>query len=194
MTNLSSTHTHTVAFFFAFFNLGHFCCLCIDCVTPGASFCVGMYSYGRLGLIRRNWLRCIILLVAKLIVMPALVIPVCMMLDIDGIEARSAVLIGSLPVALASFTLSKTYFGGSSTLPTSNTQSQLTQQRPRGSDSKHRDDGEMQEASREVDVASALIIIGSILMPFIFLAWHSLMSHFDLFGVIADDQLYVPGQ
>ena len=58
---------------------------------------------------RLVWKPLLLFLLAKMIVMPALAMLVCVIVDLDGIEARSAVLLASLPVALASFTLVTTY-------------------------------------------------------------------------------------
>jgi predicted permease len=78
-------------------------------------------------------------------------------LGIDGIEARSAVLIASLPVALAAFTLGQTYF-----------------------------DGANEGARAGMEVIAVEIIVGSILMPFVFLAWHSILEAGDVFGAIPE--------
>jgi Membrane transport protein len=47
--------------------------------------------------------------VAKLLLLPLLLIPILLMLGIDGVQARAGVMIASLPVALAAFSLSKQY-------------------------------------------------------------------------------------
>lgn len=80
-----------------------------DCVTPVASFCTGMFMCGHERDVLRMWKPLLLFLLAKMIVMPALAMLVCVIVDLDGIEARSAVLLASLPVALASFTLVTTY-------------------------------------------------------------------------------------
>mmetsp|Transcript_11433 Transcript_11433/g.28151 ORF Transcript_11433/g.28151 Transcript_11433/m.28151 type:complete len:442 (-) Transcript_11433:68-1393(-) len=79
-------------------------------VTPLATFTVGMFSYGRLHHFRNHLLKNIIFIICKMFLMPLLAVGVCFWLDIDGIEARSAVLIASLPIALASFSLVRNYY------------------------------------------------------------------------------------
>eukprot|EP00470_Lotharella_oceanica_P006036 CAMPEP_0170178864 /NCGR_PEP_ID=MMETSP0040_2-20121228/14723_1 /TAXON_ID=641309 /ORGANISM="Lotharella oceanica, Strain CCMP622" /LENGTH=463 /DNA_ID=CAMNT_0010422467 /DNA_START=137 /DNA_END=1528 /DNA_ORIENTATION=- len=79
-------------------------------VTPLATFTIGMLSYGRFHHFTHHLVRNIIFIVIKMLLMPMLAIPLCMALDIDGIKGRSAVLIASLPIALASFSLTRNYY------------------------------------------------------------------------------------
>lgn len=85
---------------------------------------------------------------------------VAIALGVDGIEARSAVLIASLPVALAAFTLGQTYLGNEP------------------------------GAQAGMETIAAEIIIGSVLMPFVFLAWHSILESNDVFGSIPEDAIF----
>lgn len=80
-----------------------------NCVTPVASFCIGMFVHGHLKGMFAVWKQILIYLAAKMILMPIVAMLVCVVVHLDGIEARSAVLLASLPVALAGFALTTTY-------------------------------------------------------------------------------------
>ena len=97
---------------------------------------------------------------------------VCYAFGIDGIEARSAVLIASLPVALAAFTLGQRYFAGS----------------PGNTGNPH---GGQQHDRAGMEVIAVEIIAGSVLMPFVFLAWHGVLDAGRVFGDIPEGALYM---
>jgi predicted permease len=85
-----------------------------NAVLPLASFSVGLFiNVIDWQVLRRTWPLTTVYLFAKAIFVPLLMIPILLMLGIDGVEARVAVQIAALPIALASFTLSQTYFNDS---------------------------------------------------------------------------------
>jgi predicted permease len=81
-----------------------------DCVTPLAAFCLGLFSFGRERAFLKYWQHGLVLLASKVIFLPLLSLGLAYLLGLDGLEGRSAVLIASLPVAIAGFTLTQKYF------------------------------------------------------------------------------------
>eukprot|EP00043_Microstomoeca_roanoka_P009685 m.92235 g.92235 ORF g.92235 m.92235 type:complete len:546 (+) comp14657_c4_seq2:72-1709(+) len=130
-----------------------------NCVTPVASFCIGGFVYKHERDVLRTWKLALVFLFAKMIVMPAAAMLVCVIIGLDGIEARSAVLLSSLPIALASFALITTY---------------------------------MKDSASTISLISGLIIVGSILMPFVFAAWNEILIAGNVFGDIPSDAQYQP--
>mmetsp|Transcript_35810 Transcript_35810/g.89843 ORF Transcript_35810/g.89843 Transcript_35810/m.89843 type:complete len:446 (+) Transcript_35810:75-1412(+) len=93
--------------------IDYFCTWLGNSVIPLAAFCVGSFMNGPfLRNVLRKWWIVLIYLVAKLLLLPLLAIPIFLMLGIDGVDARAGVMIASLPVALAAFSLSKQYDRG----------------------------------------------------------------------------------
>lgn len=84
-----------------------------DPVQPLAAFAIGMHMRHRETWFLRNLGRNMTYIFLKMVVLPAFAIAVVFMLDVDDedpIQGRSAVLIASLPVAIASFSIGDTYF------------------------------------------------------------------------------------
>lgn len=130
-----------------------------DVVTPLAAFSVGMFMNNHLSSIVLHWRQNLLLIFTKMVLVPALTIPICLMLGIDGIEGRSAVLIACLPIAVASFALGHNY---------------------------------MIKERWPVEILASQIVIGTILMPLVFIAWHAFMEAVELFGKIPDGAIYHP--
>ena len=81
-----------------------------DCVTPLAAISLGLFAAGRERVFLSYWRHGCVLLASKVVLLPLLSLGLAYLLGLDGIEGRSAVLIASLPVAIAGFTLTQKYF------------------------------------------------------------------------------------
>jgi predicted permease len=85
-----------------------------SCVTPVATFTVGLFMHSRMGVLWSVWPQQIVYLTIKLLFIPLLTLPIGIAFGLDGQALRAAVLIAALPIAMASFTLSKIYKVGES--------------------------------------------------------------------------------
>eukprot|EP00050_Salpingoeca_kvevrii_P008044 m.300312 g.300312 ORF g.300312 m.300312 type:complete len:474 (-) comp14418_c0_seq1:97-1518(-) len=153
-------------------------------VTPLAAFSIGMFMVGREGYFLATARHSLVLMVVKFVLLPLLTLGFAHALGIDGIEGRSAVLIASLPIAVASFSISQKYFAHSDE---DGKGSPAT-----GSDRCHHPHPPRWATtpSAEEDTASVVIagqvIVGSLLMAPVFLAWNAILEKLEVFGDFGD--------
>lgn len=137
------------------------------CVSPVAAFTIGMFMAFRELSFLYSWRHGSALLVAKFGLLPLLALGLARVWGFEGRRGRSAVLIASLPIAVAAFSISKKYFYAAASR-------------------KHTVHGLVVSSytERETTLISGQVIVGSIIMTPIFLAWHAVLQE----GNVFDDE------
>ena len=82
-----------------------------DCVSPLSLFAMGVWMSGR-GLLLAQEVKCLTIIsgmISKLVIAPLLMLGLALGMGLDDEASRAAVLIGSLPISMASFTLASQY-------------------------------------------------------------------------------------
>lgn len=79
-----------------------------DVVTPGATFIIGLFAFTT-AIFSMDLCWGLVLILLKHMGLPLLMVPIVLMLGIEGREARAAILIASMPVALSGFSLTTQY-------------------------------------------------------------------------------------
>ena len=125
-----------------------------NCVTPVAAFTIGMFMAGREHVFLHSWRPGLAALLVKLLVMPLIALGLAHSWGFTGIEGRAAVLIAALPIAVAAFAISQKYFGESA--------------------SGHN--------VRAATLIAGQVVIGSILMAPVFVAWNEVLESRLVFG------------